>query len=153
MGYTTDFTGRFNLNKKLKQKDYQFLVDLAGSRRMARNVGPEYGVEGEFYVGGAKDGDYQTPDVIDFNRPPKTQPSLWLQWVPTEDRKGLEWDGGEKFYSYVEWIKYLIDKVLEPRGYIVNGEVEWQGEDRNDMGKIIVKDNLVHVRQGVIVYR
>ena len=53
------------------------------------------------------------------------------------------WDGNEKFYSYIEWLEYLIDKVLAPRGYVVNGEVTWGGEDRRDTGKITVVNNKV----------
>ena len=29
-----------------------------------------------------------------------TYPGIWCQWVPTDDGKGIEWDGGEKFYNY-----------------------------------------------------
>lgn len=52
---------------------------------------------------------------------------------------------GEKFYKYVEWIKYLIDKILKPRGYIVDGEVHWRGEEFRDIGNIVVKNNKVTV--------
>ena len=64
----------------------------------------------------------------------------------------LEWDGGEKFYYYIEWLKYLIDKFFQPWGVILNGEIEWTGEDRDDLGKIVVKDNVVNGKQGKIVY-
>jgi hypothetical protein len=101
-------------------------------------------VEGEFYVEGG--GDYGQADednVIDYNRPPSTQPDLWCQWVPTKDGKGIEWDGSEKFYGYVEWIKYLIAKVLSPKGYVLNGTVDWRGEEWEDAGTISIKDNNV----------
>lgn len=52
MGYSTTFTGEFNLNKKLDKETHLFLTKLARTRRMKRNVGPEFGVEGEFYVEG-----------------------------------------------------------------------------------------------------
>ena len=145
MGYTTEFCGQFNLNKKLDDDTFNLLTGLARTRRMARNI-EGFGVEGEFYW---KDdgncGQNDTPDVIDYNKPPKTQPSLWLQWVPTEDRMSIEWDGGEKFYSYVEWIQYLITVILEPRGYVLNGSVEWCGEERGDTGTITIENNVVTV--------
>lgn len=120
---------------------------------MARNVGPEYGVEGEFFVDGKGWAGQDSDDtIIDYNRPPKTQPGLWCQWVPTKDGKFIEWDGSEKFYEYVEWLKYLIAKVLAPRGYILNGEVEWQGEDNSDRGIIVVKNNVVSKRRGKFVW-
>ena len=153
MGYSTDFDGTLKLNKKLSEEDHKFLTKLAETRRMARKVDAKYGVEGEFYVDGeGMFGQDQEDNVIDHNRPPSTQPSLWLQWVPTEDGMGIEWDGGEKFYNYVEWLEYLIEKILEPRGYIMNGEVYWYGEDREDIGIIKVKDNQVSTYLGQLKY-
>lgn len=144
MGYTIDFSGSFKITPVLKKADKEFLLKLAETRRMARKVGPEFGVEGEFYVDGkGPSGQDKESNIIDYNRPPKTQPSLWLDWVPTEDGKFLEWNGGEKFYGYVEWLEYLVAKIFEPRGYKLNGQVEWFGEDHDDQGIIIVKDNIV----------
>ena len=118
---------------------------------MARNVGPEFGVEGEFYVDGKGfAGQDSDETILDYNRPPRTQPGLWCQWVPSEDGQFIQWDGSEKFYNYVEWLKYLIDKILAPRGYKLNGVVGWQGEDRGDIGKIEVVDNVVRTLRGQV---
>ena len=137
MGYTTEFEGSFSLNKVLDKETHDFLVKLSNTRRMARKVDKKYGVEGEFYV---EDND---ENVIDSGIPPKTQPGLWCQWTPTEDGKGLEWDDGEKFYEYEAWLVYIINKILEPKGYVVNGKVKWQGEEMKDRGNLIVKNNKV----------
>lgn len=149
MGYTTEFEGSFEFDRPLDDETYEFLTKLAHTRRMARKVDEDiYGPEGEFYVDGGGDfGDNHEDNIIDYNRPPGDQPSLWLQWVPTEDRRHLEWDGGEKFYYYITWLEYLIKKVFEPRGYKLNGEVEWYGEDRDDVGTIKVEDNKVTVER------
>lgn len=155
MGYTTDFSGQFKLNRTLSLEDKMFLTKFSQSRRMKRNLPREYGIDGEFYVAGSTDGDFgQTHEdnIIDYNTPPRTQPSLWCQWIPSEDGNYIQWDGGEKFYSYVEWIEYLIEKILSQRGYILNGEVEWQGEDHDDFGKIIVKNNVVKTKIGKRTY-
>jgi len=144
MGYTTNFNGSFNITPALSPDDHSFLTKFSETRRMARNVGTEYGVQGEFYVGA--EGIYGQDDdatVIDYNRPPSTQPGLWCQWIPNEDGTILEWDGGEKFYSYVEWLEYLINSILAPRGYTLNGQCEWQGEESDDFGKIVVVNNVV----------
>jgi hypothetical protein len=77
---------------------------------------------------------------------------LWCQWVPTDDGSELVWDGGEKFYNYVEWLDYLIDKILAPRGYTLNGECQWFGEERDDVGVIIVKNNIVTTKVGKLTY-
>lgn len=153
MGYTTDFEGRFKLNKPLDDETFTFLQKLATTRRMKRNLGSEYGVEGEFYVDGS--GDYGQGDesnIVNYNSPPRTQPSLWCQWVPSEDRLHIEWDGNEKFYSYVEWLQYIITKVLKPKGYSLSGEVEWMGEDSNDRGMIVVVDNEVKTKRAKITF-
>lgn len=70
-------------------------------------------------------------------------PGAWCGWIPTEDGMGIAWDYREKFYDYTEWLGYLIEHFFKPWGYVVNGEVMWQGEDVGDMGTIYVKDNVV----------
>lgn len=153
MGYTTDFTGRFNLDKPLTEAHAAYLKGWADSRRMKRDVaktakrsdplrkavGLPLGVEGEFFAGetgyaGQDRGD----DVIDGNNAPSTQPGLWCQWEPSEDRKSIEWDGSEKFYNYVEWINYVIENFLKPWGYKLSGEVTYQGEDHDDNGRLVI---------------
>jgi hypothetical protein len=146
MGYTTDFEGRFQIEPPLLMEDQAFLTEFAQVRHVKRNVGPEYGIEGEFYV---KD---ETTGVLDYNKPPKTQPGLYCQWVPTENGSELEWDGGEKFYEYEKWLVYIIDKILKPRGYVLSGEVEWQGEDSSDFGKLVVKNNELTIKKGKKVF-
>ncbi len=69
------------------------------------------------------------------------QPGLWCHWVPNEDGTQLQWDEGEKFYEYEAWLDYLIDHFLAPWGYTVSGQVEYQGEERDDRGLIVVEDN------------
>lgn len=169
MGYTTDFYGEFDVSPVLTPKHYAYLTAFAGTRRMKRNaaltaalpdplreaVGLPVGPEGAFYVDAAATsyrGQSTTADVVDSNNPPADQPGLWCQWVPGFGGAGIEWDGGEKFYRYVEWITYLIDTFLKPWGYTVKGEVEWQGEDREDRGKIVVENNEVIERSGRMVY-
>ncbi|GIV43869.1 MAG: hypothetical protein KatS3mg035_0992 [Bacteroidia bacterium] len=146
MGYTTDFLGSFKLNKPLSPKMKEFLTKFAETRRMARKQPEMYGVEGEFYVDSHSDGQMgqsRTSDIIDYNNPPITQPGLWCQWVPNENGTAIEWDCGEKFYYYTEWLMYLIHKILAPNGYVLNGQVTWQGEETGDVGEIYVENNKV----------
>lgn len=146
MGYTTDFSGSFELNKPLSPKMKEFLIQLAETRRMVRNQHPTFGIGGEFYVGAHSDGQMgqsNSPDVMDHNQPPSTQPGLWLQWIPNADGTAIEWDCGEKFYYYKEWLMYLIHKILAPNGYVLNGQVTWQGEETGDVGEIYVENNKV----------
>lgn len=48
MGYTTDFAGRFELDKPLAPKMKKFLTLLNETRRMKRNVDEAFGYDGEF---------------------------------------------------------------------------------------------------------
>ena len=153
MGYTTDFSGRFEIDRQVDYETGKLLNGLNQTRRVARDVDDKYGIEGEFYVEGEGNrGQDRDDTIIDYNRPPKTQPSLWCQWELTEDGKYIRWDGGEKFNEYIEWIEYIIEKILDPKGYILNGEVEWFGENYDDRGLIIVKDNVVSVKHARIIY-
>jgi len=146
MGYTTDFNGEFMLHKPLAPADLEFLQKLNRTRRMARNVDAKYGVEGEFYVEDTEDmGQVHSDNIIDYNRPPSTQPGIWCGWTPNDTGTIIEWDGGEKFYNYIEWIKYIIDNILIPRGYSLTGEVFWTGEDGDDRGKIVIKNNKIKI--------
>ena len=153
MGYTTEFSGRFEIDRPVDEETSKLINGLNETRRMARDVDDKYGIEGEFYIEGkGYMGQDRDDTIIDYNRHPRTQPSLWCRWELSEDRKYIQWDGGEKFYEYVDWLKYLIKKILAPREYILNGEVEWFGEDYNDRGLIIVKNNVVEIKYGRVIY-
>jgi hypothetical protein len=67
--------------------------------------------------------------------------------VLTEDGRELEWDGGEKFYHYVEWLQYLIENFFSRWGIEINGTVKWQGEDMDDRGRIEVVQNMVNTTE------
>jgi len=155
MGYSTDLFGSLKLNKQLSLDDKTYLEKFSSTRRMARNFpNDEYGVEGEFFVDGEGDfGQGKEDNIIDYNRYPITQPGLWCQWVPSEDGWSIQWDGNEKFYNYVEWLEYVIDKILAPKGYVLNGTVDWQGEETEDIGRIVVIDNVVKVQEGYVAYK
>jgi len=139
-----------------------------------------YGNEGEYFAkNDGNSGQIDDGTIIDYNQPAgqmsfsgtedfnkrwaenqkrikegKCQPGLWCQWIVVsyDDGDYLEWDGGEKFYEYIAWLKYMIEHFFSKWGVILNGEVEWIGEDPNDRGKIIVTDNVVKVQRGVIEY-
>lgn len=53
------------------------------------------------------------------------------------------------FLKKLHELKYLIDKVLAPRGYVVNGAVSWEGEESTDRGLLTANDNEVFKRIAV----
>ena len=149
MGYHTEFQGRVATVPPLNTADASYLKKFNESRRMQRSSGP-YFVEGTGFMGQGKDS-----DVLDYNRPPAGQPSLWCGWVPTDDGTAIEWDGAEKFYDSAEWMQYLIDHFLAPgakakgalpflqANHTVNGVILAQGEELADSWKLVVTDNRV----------
>lgn len=158
MGYTTDFEGEFKLNKPLASEELSYLKRFAETRRMMRReadavlredplrdaVGLPVGKQGGYFVNeGGFFGQQVGGDVIDSNKPPSGQPGLWCKWTPNEDGTAIVWDGNEKFYSYVEWLEYLIEHFLGPWGYRINGIVAYQGEQDDDRGSILAVDNVV----------
>lgn len=180
MGYSTDFYGSFQLSRPATEAEIDYINKFGDTRRMKRDVNklmevyngkfghltpkgnsPEeiYGPEGAYF----NNPDDDETGVIDHNIPPgqvefygknkNGQPGLWCQWALTPDGTELEWDGTEKFYAYIPWLKYFIAHFFEPWGIKLNGEVEWEGEDRTDRGIIVITDNKVSTKSAVTVYK
>ena len=158
MGYTTEFAGSFKFDKPLSAAQVAYIKAFNESRRMKRNVdlasafpdplrlavGLPLGVDGEFFVGGdGLRGQADDRSVVDYNRQPSTQPGLWCQWTVSDDGTELMWDGVEKFYRYVDWLRYLIANFFVPWGVKLSGDVYWKGEEDSDIGIIFVTDNEV----------
>ena len=169
MGYSTDFSGFIEITPKITEAHAEYINKFTENRRQKWNMSVEkredplriavdlpVGIEGEFFTGATGGnfnccGQESSSDVLDSNRPPATQPGLWCQWEINEDGD-LVWDGGEKFYEYVEWLQYMIDNFFKRWGYVLNGSIEWSGEDRDDLGCIDVKDNVVTTLRGQVIY-
>jgi hypothetical protein len=148
MGYHTDFDGRFEIKPTLSQPAIEYIKKFNKTRRVKRQFENDiHGIDGEFYVdgGGFRGQDSSESSIVNYNQPPRTQPGLWCQWTVTDCGNFLEWDEGEKFYSYVEWLSYMINSFFHPNGYMLSGEVSWEGEERGDFGTIIVKNNIITV--------
>lgn len=72
-------------------------------------------------------------------------PSHWNQWIVGDDWQSVKWNGGEKFYGYIDWIRLLNRKFLAPRGYCLGGTVHFQGEEPGDSGRIVATDGNIEV--------
>jgi len=159
MGYTTTFDGSVSIVPPLNEKEIEYINKFSDTRRMHRTKGP-------YYVGGEDTfGQDQEDDVIDYNKPADGQPELWCQWI-TEDGTTIIWDSCEKFYSSTEWMQYLIDNFIGEnplaklntkdfdflQGHVLNGTIYAQGEESDDVWKLVVTDNVVKQVQGHTVY-
>lgn len=162
MGYSTYYEGIFTLDRSLTIEQAVYLKKFAETRRVKRNAeiavkfpDPErlavnlpIGEEGAYFVGGfghaGQDGD---ESVTNGNSPPSSQPELWCQWVPTEDRKGIQWDEGEKFYKGQHWIVYLIREFLERWDHTLNGHVPFKCEGAGGyIGYLRIENNSVYYK-------
>lgn len=158
MGYTTNFSGYLTIDPPLNAETVEYINSFCNTRRMKRDVSKlasldilgnmgkfgtnEYGTDGEFYVNDDNNcGQTQDASVVEYNSPPSTQPGLWCQWEISEDGDTLMWSGGEKFYYYVEWLRYVINNFIAPMGSICDGDIMWQGEELDDVGMIRVVNN------------
>ena len=162
-----EYIQAFNQTRRMK-RDAQKAETLTDQLR--HTVGLPIGEEGAYYVGSHSDGDMgQKNDhsILDYNTPPgqleygsnflgdrykenkqrieagKCQPGLWCQWTVSDDGKTLEWDGGEKFYYYTDWLKYLITHFFDVWGVKLNGQIKWRGEYFEDTGTIFVENSNV----------
>lgn len=156
MGYTTDFYGEFRISPTLKPEHNLYLMQFSRTRRMRRDAkiaenmpdpvrisaGLPIGDNGAYFVGGRGFCGQDRDESVVMDKP-CGQPGYWCQWIPNEEGNGLEWDGSEKFYEYVEWLNYLIEHFLKPWGYTLDGEVSWNGEGNDDTGVIYARDNCI----------
>ena len=145
MGYVTDFEGHFTVTPPITDEEILDKFEALKRRRMFRDVEKlakmmnistdecikKYGKHGEFWYDKNDNNFGQNHDesIIDHNSPPPSQPGLWCMWEYDKDVNVIKWDGGDKFYNYIEWIIYIINEILAPKNYVLNGTVEWSGED------------------------
>lgn len=152
MGYSTDFEGGIEIEPALNADEIAYLLKFSESRRMDRENGP-YFVDGDGMCGQGDGPD----EVYEHNHPHSSQPSLWCQWVPTDDGTALEWNGFEKFYEGAAWMQYIMDHFIgfTPaakdelpflQGHVCNGTISAQGEDPDDSWLLEVRDNQAFVQ-------
>ena len=108
MGYTTDFVGNLTITPTLNEHEIEYLDAFRLSRRCLREGGP-YAVPGNPR---AEDSSGFRGDT--YNVRAAGQPNLWCDWEVCWEGECLAWDGTEKSYSMVPWLRYLIAHFLEP---------------------------------------
>lgn len=115
MGYSTSFDGSVKFSRGLTVEELRDLEGLVNYSTQSDEVDK-----------------YSTDHPDSYN-----------QWEPLSDGTGLCWNLGEKFYDYVEWMQWLINEYLVPRGIHTNGTIRYQGEEIGDVGRIEVEDDIV----------
>jgi hypothetical protein len=121
MGYHTSFWGFFSLNKPLHPDLVEWL----------RNVNEGLIPQAEV-IKTPRDGyccwQYRQEDDAAIISPP--------------DERG-------KHYGFVQWLTFIMDKLSDhPDCYVLNGTVRWMGEDGEDYGLIVFRDNKLFLFDG-----
>lgn len=139
MDYEYFFRGTFTIDKPVDPETYKLLVGLASTKRMCRDVDAAFGTYGEFYI---EEGNLD--NITNADKPPGTQPTQWCRWLIQDDMQTIQYKKGDTIFDcYTQWITYLVDRVLKPRGYVVNGNMQWWGRTPGDEGTIKINDNEV----------
>lgn len=124
MGYNTDFYGSFEITPPLSPSQVNIFQSYSEERHgKEKHLNPEA----------------QPPDI-------------WCNWTVSDDGQFLLWNDEEKFQNYAEWLEFVIKKFFVYWKVTLNGSIEWRGEERNDIGRLIIKDNKLTVQKGKIVY-
>ena len=103
--------------------------------------------DGEFALSKSLDEEtyYDLEDLAFSRHDEEGMPSIWCQWVVGNDWKSIRWNGGEKFYGYIGWIRYINNHFLLPKKIKLNGTVVFQGEDPKDGGRIVATNGKIEV--------
>ena len=159
MGYNTQFSGSFTITPALSDEQIEYINLFHETRRMKRDKDilqalyqgkhgilgtTDYGPDGSYFA--CDDGDmWQRTDgsIIDTNSP-ITGLSLWCDWY-INDQWELECEPGSA-YEYQEWLRFMINHFFIPWGRYINGKVRWRGEEFDDMGAILIKDNIITIQ-------
>lgn len=162
MGYDMTFRGHFEFDKKLEPDFEAYLQNFSRTKHVIRDVetyksaNPNWksvGFEGNLGTNGeyiADEDIYPSIGVIDVNSYPRTCPGVWCRWTVTEsilgDKSYLEWNECDQYFDYIGWLKYLINHFIKPKGYTLNGQVMYFGDNEDDVGIITITDNTVETQ-------
>ena len=67
-----------------------------------------------------------------------------------DDRAHLIPEEGESRHGFGLWLRLLSLHFLPKRGYVLNGEVFWEGEDHDDSGCVYAKNNQIETVEDLI---
>lgn len=108
MGYTTDFIGHIDIEPRLNASEIAYLEAFRHTRHFDRGGSP-YEVPGNPL---APDADGVPTER--YNALAPGVPQLYCQWTVCGTGCCLAYDGDEKFYEPIAWLRYLIDHLLGP---------------------------------------
>ncbi len=126
----------------------------------------DYGVDGEFFgyvpkehfdedgepkwdrnycgwINGNSEKQFSINPNFGYN-PNQPKGSNWCGWKIEGNQ--LLWDDREKFYKYVEWLKYIKKNIFSKWDitFTDQTEIKWSGEDVEDCGVIYIEDGEIY---------
>lgn len=137
-----------SIEPNLKPEHLEYIQKFNSTRRVLRSailtqdredftrlaVGLPAGIDGCYFVGEVGlSGQNKGGDVLDVNKPPSGQPSVWCPWTIRENslhRHHLCLNGKERHDDVWEWFWYIKEQFLDLWGYrLVSGHVDYEEED------------------------
>ncbi|WP_395658434.1 hypothetical protein [Nocardioides sp.] len=153
MGYTTDFIGHVDIEPHLNAGEIAYLEAFRHARHFDRG-GSAYDVPGNPLAP-----DHEGVPNERYNALAPGKPQLYCQWAICGSGCCLAYDGNEKFYQPVAWLRYLIDHLLAPGAlaekerhhqlaeftfdHRLNGMIVGCRRDTRELFAITVTDNVV----------
>jgi len=140
MGYYTYFDGSFTLDRAVSPGHVAFMEMVLGRPLVYQ------GEDAFFPVDPAPLYDPQLLSEVYF----PGMPGLWCDWRFSEERTSI-FAASNKFSRPAEWLAYLLDRFFLPWGYVLHGQVTWQGEAEEDRGILLVENNILSIIQGSVI--
>jgi len=125
MGYNTDWNGYLETSRPFTESEINQWTEMAETRH-----------DSEYHYGNSQ----------------REYPSIWCDFeISNQEGTGVfQWNGSEKTYEGLGWIKYFLNwtmKLDEPM--VVKGRFDWEGEEEGDEGVVIVerkdRDYIIHI--------
>lgn len=82
----------------------------------------------------------------------KKEGSGW-EYIVVKNRYFLEYpEDFQDIESFEDTLKVIVKTILEPRGFTVNGEFDWDYPEEHEFGRVVIENNAITVLDGEKTY-
>jgi hypothetical protein len=134
MGYHVFYNGRIDITPPLTVDDARIFQTIINPERQDKNI-------------------FNTDTSAETIRQAIEDENDYLSSFPLDlkdDRATLEDTGNEERNGCAEWLTSLIQHFFAPRGYVLDGDITWAGDNIDDRGAIYIKANQLEAVDDVI---
>lgn len=155
MGLHTSYLGHLRVTPALNADEVEFLRNVNQTRHCGDDEAP-------LRTAQHPADNAPTSDLAAYNRTAPGSPGLWCPWTCCTTGCCLHWDGVEKPYAPLEWLRYVIDTFLRPgaalrrdpqaRGlgltfdHVLDGMVVGERRETAELFALVVRRNVVRRR-------